>query len=231
MPDVAAIMITVWTARKSLGQSSPTRSPEAKYRCEQAQESNAVKYPAVHLGTIDRVLLWRKSIMYRNDENLDSETYLLFAIYSQACRLKCDSRPTAKSYLKTFGKEIQGTARVLEWLGLATPDKTSPLGCRPTTLLMWIIARQPNRPLKAKKSDPSAQDEDAIDSIIDAALADDRFSTNAQSFVRHVLGGLGLIKRTEGGDWAPTRLLRELAAHRRNEDRRLEYEQHCTEAH
>jgi hypothetical protein len=167
-------MIAVWST--SLSQSSPTLSLKRDVS-RASPRIECCKVSGSSSRRNDRVLLWRPPAMYLNDENLDRETYLLFAIYSQACRLARDPNPTAKSYLQTFGKEIRATAHVLEWLGLVTLDKTSAFGCRPTDLLMWVIARKPNGPMKAKKRDPSVQDEDAIDSIVDAALRHEPFST------------------------------------------------------
>jgi hypothetical protein len=164
-----------------------------------------------------------------NDANLDAETYLLLAICSQACRLKSDPRPTAQSYLTGFGEEIHATAHVFIWLGLATPDNNNPFGCRPTTLLMWIVARKPRRPLKAKKRCPSVDDEDAIDSIMYAALRREPFSASAQSFVQAVLATLGLVKVTEeDSEYVPTRLLLDIAASRGH--RNAELEQHLRHA-
>jgi hypothetical protein len=79
--------------------------------------------------------------------------------------------------------------------------------------------RESRRGKKTNKHDPTAEDIDTIDSILYAALGDDKFCTNAQSFARLVLEGLGLIHPTDGLEYVPSRLLRKLAAERRNEDR------------
>ena len=69
-----------------------------------------------------------------NDLQFDTETYLLFSIYYEAYGPFEVMDESAATYVKRFEKQIRGTGQVLEWLGLAIPDKNSPrAGHHPAT--------------------------------------------------------------------------------------------------
>jgi hypothetical protein len=116
-------------------------------------------------------------------------------------------------------KLVDGMCRVLEKLGLVTPDGTLPFGFKPTALLKDIVRKRGLRPLKNSKQDRvSMEEHDAVDLIFDAALAFEE-----QSLVCHwaarLLHVLGLVVRCKDGESAPTHELRVLAAMQRTEER------------
>jgi hypothetical protein len=161
-----------------------------------------------------------------NDLDYDPETYLLFLVVSQANEFDIDPPFTARGYLQNFEGEIRAVCRVLEWLNLARSNKNSELGCTPSNQLMAILAKPTRSRLTSRKQVPTTDDEDVIESIFDA-LSDlegyDRSS--AYGFGLAVLAALGLLRTTKSGDYVPTGHLRELAAERRQQDRRLREEQ------
>jgi hypothetical protein len=151
-----------------------------------------------------------------NDLNFDTETYLLFSIYYQANLLK-DMDESAETFLERFEKQIRGTGQVLEWLGLATPDKHSPLGWKPSHSLMSLIAT-PRKRSKSRKAFASSEDNELFDMIFHAALGELEVDSNIPDFVVRVLRDLGLAKQADL-DLVPTPRLRALACERRQAER------------
>jgi hypothetical protein len=168
----------------------------------------------------DRVLLIGKKIVMSapNDLKFDTETYLLFSIYYEAYGVLKGMDGSAATYLQRFEKEIRGTGQVLEWLGLARTDKKSPLGCKPSHLLMSLIV-EPRRCSKSKKSFAYPEDAEVFDMIFDATVGDVEEWSNIPSFVFSVLRLLGLAKESDLLDTVPTPQLYRLAAERRQEER------------
>ena len=153
-----------------------------------------------------------------NDLEFDTETYLLFSIYYEAYGPFEVMDESAATYVKRFEKQIRGTGQVLEWLGLAIPDKNSPLGCKPSHDLVSLIAK-PHKPSKSKKSCPSAEDDEVFDMILDAAVGELEEESSIASCVAKVLTALGLMVRGRDYDYIPTKRLRKLACERHQEER------------
>lgn len=150
-----------------------------------------------------------------NDLKFDSGTYLLFAIYYGAWN-PFGPPPDAATYLKQYKNKIRATGRVLESLGLAVPT-TSLLGWKASDSLISLIAKPHGPRLRSKKYEPSYQDKDAFNTIIDYARVGN--DPCLFGYVKSVLGVLGLARYAENGDVVPTDQLRELAARRREEER------------
>jgi hypothetical protein len=160
-----------------------------------------------------------------NDLQFDTETYLLFSIYYEAYGILEGMDESAATYMQRFAKQIRGTGQVLEWLGLATPNKSSPLGWKPSHDLMSLIAK-PHERSNSRKPGPSAEDNEVFDMILDAAVGELEEDSNIPHFVASVLTGLGLMVRgCDGVDYIPTKRLRRLACTRRQEERRLREEE------
>jgi hypothetical protein len=156
-----------------------------------------------------------------NRFDYDPEAYLLFLIISRANEFETDGRLNMIGYLQSYGKEVQATCRVLEWLSLAMYDKGSPIGFSASHELMEVLAKPTRGRLTSAKEGPTTDDEDVIASIFEAAVPDLKGYDlgSARLFGRSVLGAIGLLRTTQNGDYAPTRYLRELAAERRQQDR------------
>jgi hypothetical protein len=156
-----------------------------------------------------------------NDLQFDTETYLLFSIYYEAHGILKGMDESAATFMKRFAKQIRATGQVLEWLGLATANKNSPLGWKPSHDLMSLIAR-PHKRSNSRKPGASAEDNEVFDMILDAAVGELEEDSNIALFVASVLTGLGLMARgCDGCDYIPTKKLRWLACERRQEERHL----------
>lgn len=86
----------------------------------------------------------------------DNETYLMVKIFQTILQSDGLEEPDPAKYLKLYEAEINDAGLVLEYLGLAKLDKKSPLGWRPTPLLLEIIAQ---RLSKQKRQREDADDE------------------------------------------------------------------------
>jgi hypothetical protein len=158
-----------------------------------------------------------------NDLQFDAETYLLFSIYYEAYGTLKGMDGSAATYLKHFEKEISGAGQVLEWLGLATPNKDSPLGWKPSHALMSLLV-EPRKDSKSKKLCADDEDAEVFDMIFDATVGKVEKWSNVRSFVLSVLQFLGLVKEADL-DRVPTPRLRRLACERRQEERHLREEE------
>jgi hypothetical protein len=152
-----------------------------------------------------------------NDLNFDTETYLLFSIYYEAYGILKGMDESAATYVKRFAKEIRGTGQVLEWLGLATPNKKSPLGWKPSHDLISLIIESRTHS-KSKKRCADDEDAEVFDMIFDATMGQVEEWSNIPSFVLSVLQLLGLAKEADL-DFVPTPRLRALACERRQDER------------
>ena len=79
----------------------------------------------------------------------DQETQRLVSIFQKVFHLSYVERHQVK-YVKRYARHIEWAGRLFEYLGLAKPDKQSPLGWRPTPLLLDLMNKQ-----SARKSKPS----------------------------------------------------------------------------
>jgi hypothetical protein len=115
-------------------------------------------------------------------------------------------------------KKAEGLCRVLEQIGLVTPDEMSPFGFKPTVILEDIVRRRAFRPLKnSKKEEPTIEEEEFLDSIFDAALPFEEW-LSVCPFALLLLNILGLVVHTKYGDEIPTPELRVFVAlHRHNQ--------------
>jgi hypothetical protein len=140
-----------------------------------------------------------------NDLHFDTETYVLLSIYYQAGGGSDDWPESVRTYLDTFAKEIETTGKLLQWLGLATPDEDSPLGSKPSHELISLIVKPRKGPVKGTASDP---DDLHFEVIFENALDNvDGVPFHIIGFVQAVLAFLGLIEFADDGQWIVTERL------------------------
>ena len=84
----------------------------------------------------------------------------------------------------------------------------------------------PRYALSSKKAEPTSEDCDARDLILDAALGKDKYDGLQRVFALEVLGVLGLIAYAENNCEVPTPTLRDMAAVRRQNERELREDEH-----
>lgn len=150
---------------------------------------------------------------------LDAETDLLFLIFQRAWSPTLGDLESPDEYLKECETLVDGTCRILKWLGLVEPDKAHAFGFKPTHLLESIVAKRHLRPLKdSKKACASTEDTDVLNSIFDAAVAYEDHCYVC-TLARVLLYVLGLVRYSRDGDEIPTQELRQLAAERREDER------------
>jgi hypothetical protein len=168
---------------------------------------------------------------YFKDPQLETGPYLLTCIFDRAW----GNMVGVSDWANEKSKEVKGTLRVLEWLGLAEPDKSSPLGFKPTHVLMSVVMARGTEVHTLKRA-PTNREECALYCVLGAALGE-RDRQKLQESVCKVLHVLGLViacpvnddsdadqnKDEEVlvgiGDWAPTHKLLLLAAIRADKDR------------
>jgi hypothetical protein len=137
-------------------------------------------------------------------------------VYELASKYKPDLTKTRKTEI------FRETGHVLAWLDLAEPKKGAKFGYKATSFLVQRIARRAleEKRLKSNKCAASYVDIDVIESLFEAAVSSkDDCSVELRSFVGNVLGVLGLVRFTEGGEPIPTRVLRKLVGVCRQQDR------------
>ena len=131
----------------------------------------------------------------------DNDIHLMVAIFQ---RLDGQEELHPAKYVKMHDCEINDAGEVLEYLGLAQPDKNSPLGWRPTHLLMEIIGR---RLSKLKLQQEPADDELTVHLLRDAVFGD---AEEPRGLGYKLLSELGLLQVNDAGDWVATRQLQAL---------------------
>jgi hypothetical protein len=119
---------------------------------------------------------------------------------------------------KNFAK-VEGMCRVLEQIGLVTPDNAYPFGFKPTPILEDIVRRRAFRPVRdSKKEAPTLEEEEFLLSIYDAAVPIEDQS-NVCPFVELLLNLLGLTVYCKSDDQIPTPELRVFVALQKNKER------------
>jgi hypothetical protein len=119
---------------------------------------------------------------------------------------------------KNFAK-VDGMCRVLEQIGLVTPDNAYPFGFKPTPILEDVVRRRAFRPVRdSKKEAPTLEEEEFLMSIYDAAVPIEE-QPNVCTFVELLLNLLGLTVYCQSGDQIPTPELRVFVALQKNKER------------
>jgi hypothetical protein len=109
--------------------------------------------------------------------------------------------------------------RVLEQLGLVTPDNTYPFEFKPTAILEDIVRRRDYRPVRnSKREERTFEEEEFLLSIYDAAVPIVE-QCEVCPFAELLLNVFGLLVYTKDSDAIPTPELRVVAALQRNKQR------------
>jgi hypothetical protein len=154
-----------------------------------------------------------------NDKELDTGTSLLFFIFYRAFAPTLGEIESPSELMSEHKTLVEGNCRILARLGLAVPDSALAFGYNPTDRLEDIFLKRSLRPLRdSKKAFASIEDTDVLNSIFDAAVADED-QPYVCPLARVLLRVLGLVVYSQDGDAIPTRELRLLAAERREEER------------
>jgi hypothetical protein len=167
---------------------------------------------------------------YYKDPELDVGSYLLTCVFDRAW----GNMVGVRDWSSDKSREVKGSLRVLEWLGLVEPDRGSPLGFKPTHVLMSVVTARGNQNHILKRP-PSNREECALYCILGTALGE-KGRQELQEPVCKVLHVLGLVDACPLdddsdadpgkeevlvgiGDWAPTHQLLLLGAIRADKDR------------
>ena len=135
----------------------------------------------------------------------DKDTQRLVRIFQRVFNLSYVERDQVK-YVKRYAWHIDWAGRLFEYLGLAKPDKQSPLGWRPTPLLLDLMNKQSARKSKPSRKPLPMLNKLIVDLLRDAVIGDESYkvSGGVLSLGFKVLQELGLMRRDPEGDIGAT---------------------------
>jgi hypothetical protein len=152
-----------------------------------------------------------------NELQLDSGSYLLYALLYESNTIARHDRSSAAYFLHTFKSEVQIACQIAAWLGLATPAVESPLGWTSTPPLVDLVVQQRRGHRRDGKKHFSGVETTDFDTIAESALGDP-FSLEREYCVRQCFVFIGLIQLGDDEDeWVPTQRLLDLVAEKRKE--------------
>ena len=137
----------------------------------------------------------------------NQDTQRLVRIFQKVFHLRDVERDQVK-YVKRYAEQIKWAGRLFEYLGLAEPDKQSPLGWRPTPLLLHVMNKQ-----SARKSKPSKKPIPILNKLIvifiGEAVIGDEAHDGVLSLGYEVLHELAFVREDPEGELGATpRLIR-----------------------
>jgi hypothetical protein len=139
----------------------------------------------------------------------DQDTQRIVRIFQKEFHLGYVERDPVK-YVKRYPGEIDWAGHLFKYLGLAELDKQSPLGWRPTPLLVDLMNKQPARKSKPSSKPIPVLNKLIIDLLQDAVIGDESYKVHG-SVLRvgfNALQELGLVRENwEGEIGATPRLL------------------------
>ena len=142
----------------------------------------------------------------------DNDTQLLVSIFQEVFQLEGSVEHDPVKYVKTYELDIEEAGKLFAYLGLAKPDTQSPLGWKPTHLLMEIIAKRVVRRSKLIDRMVCAEDSFIISLLCDAAFGEAHPIKHYPLCAFKVLTSLGLVRETTDGPDLSTLHLRQLFA-------------------
>jgi len=152
-----------------------------------------------------------------NELQLDSGSYLLYALLYESNTIARNDRSSAAYFLQTFKSEIEISCRIAAWLGLVTPAVDSPLGWTSAPPLVDLIVQQRSGLRRGSKKHFSGVETMDFDTIAESALGYP-FSIERDYCVRQFFVFIGLIQLgSDEDEWSPTQSLLDLVAERRKE--------------
>lgn len=148
-----------------------------------------------------------------DEDTSDKDIQLIIEIFQQIYQPPGEAIDNSIEYVKRYNKFIKIAGPELNFLQLADPDKQSPFGWRPTSLLMAYIAQR----LTGKKSKRLYEAEPMYDllrdyifgppkSFNDEVIGQRETFGNHSSLARKLLVALGLLRPGERDDWVTSEL-------------------------
>ena len=143
----------------------------------------------------------------------DQDTQRLVRIFQKVFNLSYVERDQVK-YVKRYAWQIEWAGRLFQFLHLAKRDKRSPLGWRPTSLLLNIMNKQSARKSKPSRKPIPMLNQLIVDLIRDAVIGDESYKVGGGvlSLGFDVLLELGLVREDREGDIGATPRLLHLFA-------------------
>jgi hypothetical protein len=149
---------------------------------------------------------------------LEVQEYLLLSCL-------CGGKPnisrlsSAKRYLKKYERQVRAACAVAEWLGLVTLVDEGVLDWTPTAMLVdHLLQRGELWDQSIRQQGPAPHEKKVFIMILESALKNCDGLGDCDEYVQRFLAFLGLMERTDDGEWYPTRRLLNLAAERRQRD-------------
>jgi hypothetical protein len=136
---------------------------------------------------------------------MDTDAYLLIAIFHQATPREGPEEFDAGRFLAEHRSEITEAGQILAYLGLAKPDIGAAFGWQPTHLLMDIIAK------RVSQHQPQLESHD--DELTMHLLRDAVFGAGGEGKGElgfRLLHFLGLLQANDAGQWTATGQLQNL---------------------
>jgi hypothetical protein len=143
----------------------------------------------------------------------DQDTQRMVRVFQKVFHLSYVERDQVK-YVKRYAEHIEWAGRLFEFLYLAKGDKRSPLGWRPTPLLLDIMNKRAERKTKPSRKPIPRLNKLIVDLLDDAVIADERREIGS-SILRlgfEALKELGLVRWDQDGHLGATPRLLQLFA-------------------
>jgi hypothetical protein len=134
----------------------------------------------------------------------DKDTRRVVKIFQEVFNLD-DCEPDQAKYVERYASLIETTGQLFEYLSLAELDEKSPLGWRPTPVLVYLMDEQAARKSKPSRGPISMQGRLLMYLMLDAVFDGERDSSCKLGY--EVLRELGLLREDWEGEYAPTRRL------------------------
>ena len=133
---------------------------------------------------------------HSSSPSFNEETRLLIDFFQQAFQVG-EVEPDPAKYLDKFRSEIETMGRFFAFLRLAKRNKGSPIGWKPATSLLDLIAKS-----KPRRSRPSMRSAPPAHRLVLDLMLDSIIGTEGHTFCCFVLIRLGLITEHDLGEMA-----------------------------
>jgi hypothetical protein len=135
----------------------------------------------------------------------DKDTDRLVSIFRHVFCLSSFIDPDQAKYVKRHASFIENTGQLFEYLSLAELDEKSPLGWRPTPVLVYLMDEQAARKAKPSRRPISLQGRLLMRLLDDAVFGAESDGSCELGYT--VLHELGLLREDGEGERGPTRRL------------------------
>jgi hypothetical protein len=126
----------------------------------------------------------------------DQDTRRLVRIFQKVFNLSYVERDQVK-YVKRYAWQIEWAGRLFQFLHLAKRDKRSPLGWRPTPLLLDLMNKRSTRKSKPSRKPIPMLNKLIVDLLQDAVIGDESYKVSG--------GVLGFRLRGSARAWTSAR--------------------------